>query len=128
MNTSADLQVTLKVMDSIDEIILSGTGEYSLGRVSQDITQGGSQDQKTKRVDIDLTKFQAYEAGVSRRHALIIIKTQKSYVMDLGSTNGSRLNGAKIAAFQLSDLSDGDIITLGSLKISVAIRSQLEPS
>ncbi len=47
---------------------------------------------------------------ISRRHARFIQRQEGIYVEDLGSTNGTFLNGARLAAPQL--LKHGDLITL----------------
>jgi FhaA, N-terminal domain/FHA domain len=51
------------------------------------------------------------DKGASRRHAQIKIKDGRATITDLGSTNGTRLNGGTI---QSRELSDGDRITIGT--------------
>ena len=51
------------------------------------------------------------DKGASRRHAQIREKDGSYTLTDLGSTNGTRLNGQTI---QTRQLSDGDRITIGS--------------
>ena len=51
------------------------------------------------------------DAGVSRRHALIDQNQSKYYLTDLGSLNGTVLNGGRIAG--RVRLSDGDRIQIG---------------
>ena len=51
------------------------------------------------------------DKGASRRHAQIRQKDGSYILTDLGSTNGTRLNGQTI---QTRELSDGDRITIGS--------------
>jgi hypothetical protein len=51
------------------------------------------------------------DKGASRRHAQIRQKDGSYILTDLGSTNGTRLNGQTI---QTGELSDGDRITIGS--------------
>ncbi len=50
--------------------------------------------------DVDLNKYEAYDMGVSRLHATIRIDPEKNkiYVIDLGSANGSSVNGYEIPA------------------------------
>ena len=50
------------------------------------------------------------DENVSRRHAEVRHEDEAYWVVDLGSTNGTELNGRKI---QRAQLSDGDRITLG---------------
>ncbi len=54
------------------------------------------------------------DKGASRRHAQIREKDGSYILTDLGSTNGTRLNGQTI---QTRELSDGDRITIGSTVI-----------
>ena len=51
------------------------------------------------------------DKGASRRHAQIKLKDGVATLTDLGSTNGTRLNGAMV---QSRTLEDGDRITIGS--------------
>ncbi|MCB0032686.1 MAG: FHA domain-containing protein [Anaerolineales bacterium] len=48
---------------------------------------------------------------VSRRHARIVAQNNSYYIEDLGSTNGTFVNGRRINA--ITRLSNGDIIDLG---------------
>lgn len=51
-----------------------------------------------------------YDPGVSRQHARIFNEGDKYFVEDMGSSNGTKVNGAIVKKKQLSD---GDAITLG---------------
>jgi hypothetical protein len=51
------------------------------------------------------------DKGASRRHAQIAIKEGEAVLTDLGSTNGTKLNGQLI---QTRTLGDGDRITIGT--------------
>jgi pSer/pThr/pTyr-binding forkhead associated (FHA) protein len=44
-------------------------------------------------------------------------------VTDLGSVNGTRINGRKITAHIPHPIKNGDILTLGKFKIQVLIRN-----
>jgi pSer/pThr/pTyr-binding forkhead associated (FHA) protein len=54
------------------------------------------------------------DPNVSRRHAEVRRKGNDFVVIDLGSTNGTRLNGAGVRERRLTD---GDEITLGGTRI-----------
>jgi hypothetical protein len=56
--------------------------------------------------DVQLT-----DTGVSRRHAELRVVGDQVEVHDLGSTNGTRVNGQRVAA---ATLTDGDRITVGT--------------
>jgi len=100
------------VLDTGAIIAPEGESEFTLGRVS------GSQ---PILPDIDLTPYQAYESGVSRLHATIKIEKMKIIVIDLGSANGTRVNGKKIPPHTPQPLENGDILTLGKFKLQVLI-------
>jgi pSer/pThr/pTyr-binding forkhead associated (FHA) protein len=51
-----------------------------------------------------------YESGVSRKHARIFIEANAFFIEDLGSSNGTKVNGATV---QRQVLNDGDAIALG---------------
>jgi ABC-2 type transport system ATP-binding protein len=60
------------------------------------------------------------DSEVSRRHARIARQPNGSYLLeDLGSTNGTYLNGWKIPAPQL--LRSGDVLGLGQTKLEVSL-------
>jgi hypothetical protein len=52
------------------------------------------------------------DSNVSRRHSEVRSSGSGYVVVDLGSTNGTKVNGARIQGEQL--LRDGDIVSLGS--------------
>ena len=70
--------------------------------------------------DIDLTPFAGYRMGVSRRHAAISRHAAQGLdVRDLGSSNGTYLNGQQLAAHRLYRLRNGDELRLGQMVIRV---------
>ena len=73
--------------------------------------------------DVDLTSYAAYRLGVSRRHALLKLKDEQLNLVDLGSSNGTMLNGVKLAPHQPRALRDGDTITLGKMTLRVIFQS-----
>jgi len=63
--------------------------------------------------DIDLTGPPA-DAGVSHRHARLVAEPDGTWsLVDEGSTNGTQLNGADVAANVRTPLHDGDRIGIG---------------
>jgi pSer/pThr/pTyr-binding forkhead associated (FHA) protein len=69
--------------------------------------------------EVDLTESLAMESGVSREHACIFRRGDIIVVEDLGSTNGTLLNGERLAPFLPQILEDGDQLQLGKLLIDV---------
>lgn len=105
--------VALCVMDSGQILPLENREEFTLGR---------SAEGQPILPDIDLAAYKAYEHGVSRLHASIRFENNQILATDLGSVNGTRLNGQRIPPHKPYTLSHGDILTLGKLKLQVLLR------
>ena len=71
--------------------------------------------------DVDLTADLAFEHGVSREHACIFQRGNVVEVEDLASTNGTLLNGTRLAPYLPVSLKHGDRLHLGKLLIEVSI-------
>ncbi|NIR66291.1 MAG: FHA domain-containing protein, partial [Aliifodinibius sp.] len=67
--------------------------------------------------------YDAYEAGVSRLHATIRIEKDKVILIDLGSVNGTRIEGKRLTPHLKHTLRDGDVISLGKMKLKVRIKA-----
>jgi ribosomal protein S27E len=72
--------------------------------------------------EVDLTDDLAMESGVSREHAAIFGRGAAVMVEDLGSTNGSLLNGERLDPYMPEPLQHGDQLQLGQLLIEVRLR------
>jgi len=106
-------KVSLCVVDSGSILPLENRLEFTIGR---------SAEGQPIMPDIDLSPHQAYEMGVSRLHASIRLDGEQVLATDLGSVNGTRLNGQKIPPHKPCTLNHGDILTLGKLKLQVLLR------
>ncbi len=69
--------------------------------------------------DVNLNSCDAEEKGVSRQHIRITRKRDLIYVADIGSTNGTFLNGMRLTCNSERVLRNGDELRLGHLKIRV---------
>ncbi len=69
--------------------------------------------------DIDLTPFGAHEKGVSRRHVRIKRKGTLVLITDIGSANGTWLNGQRLLVNGERLLRRGDELQLSHLKLRV---------
>jgi hypothetical protein len=77
--------------------------------------------------DVDLTPFAGYRMGVSRRHAAIRQGEEQSLnIWDLGSSNGTFLNGQKLSAHRPYRLHDGDELRLGQMMVRIHFQPGLE--
>jgi hypothetical protein len=78
-----------------------------------------SADPADQQPDIDLDMLGANEQGVSRRHIQITYRNEMVYVSDLGSSNGTWLNGHRLFANTERVLRSGDELVLGTFKMMV---------
>lgn len=99
--TSAPVTDIPEVISYSKLVSPDGTQEYAL--------KDGENLIGRENVDVLLT-----HNTVSRKHAKITIQDGKAYVEDLGSTNGTYVNGAKINAGDKLELADGCELIFGS--------------
>ncbi len=74
--------------------------------------------------DVDLSAYAGYRLGVSRKHAVIKLKNQQLEISDLGSSNGTSVNGIRLTPHQPQTLRDGDEIMLGKMMIRVLFQAR----
>jgi pSer/pThr/pTyr-binding forkhead associated (FHA) protein len=72
---------------------------------------------------VDLTQDLGREQGVSREHTCIFQQGNSVKVEDLGSTNGTLLNGERLDPYMAETLEDGDQFQMGELLIEVSFES-----
>lgn len=102
--------IIVRVRDVPEPIILTPTKETVLGRADMS---------NPRQPDLDLTPFGALEMGVSRIHAIISRSEDTLTLVDMGSANGTHLNGQRLVPDQPRLLRDGDEIRLGKLVVHV---------
>jgi hypothetical protein len=105
----------LHLLDTGQVLPLSSRNEFTMGRISEG---------QPIMPDIDLSPYQAYAAGVSRLHAVIKRSGMTILFMDLGSANGTFVNGTRLSPNIEQTLKHGDIISLGKLRIQVLIEKK----
>lgn len=66
--------------------------------------------------DVDLSPYVDEAHGVSRRHAIFLARSRFLTIRDLGSTNGTYVNGLPLMANQDVPLEHGDTVTFGNLE------------
>ena len=81
----------------------------------------GRQSSHTDRPDLDLARFKAAEHGISRIHATLECNEAGVYLMDLGSRNGTFVNGRSLGAFNPCYLADGDVLRFGNLSVTLEL-------
>lgn len=74
--------------------------------------------------EVDLTDDSDASHGVSRRHARILKQGGMVIVEDMGSINGTFVNGRRLDPYLPEIINDGDILCLGTLQIEVKIQKR----
>lgn len=72
-----------------------------------------------ERPDLDLSPHLGLDYGVSRRHATLIPSVEGLYLSDLGSKNGTWINGMYAEPAQRYLLASGDKVEFGLLRLVV---------
>ncbi|MBN1562969.1 MAG: FHA domain-containing protein [Anaerolineae bacterium] len=106
--------IMIRVRDFEEPVSLLPKDEILLGR---------SDAHSDQLPDFDMAPFGAAEHGVSRRHAVIKRGEDTLMLVDLGSTNGTHLNGQRLIPEQPRVLRDGDEIRMGRLVLHIFFRS-----
>jgi hypothetical protein len=97
---------------------------FEIGSVEHSLPFGalltvGRQTTVTNLTHVDLTSYDAWEKGVSRKHIEIRRKNKLLYIVDLGATNGTILNGRRLIPHTEYLLRSGDQLELSRLSIKV---------
>jgi pSer/pThr/pTyr-binding forkhead associated (FHA) protein len=71
--------------------------------------------------DVDLGQEGGYDAGVSRRHAILSYRNGVYCVEDLNSANGTFVNNRPVTAQSPTPLAEGDELKCGKLPMRVEI-------
>ncbi len=70
-------------------------------------------------VTVDFSLFRGQEMGISRKHAIIEIFGERLMLKDLGSVNGTRLNGMLLISHHVYQIFHGDEIQLGKMYLRI---------
>ena len=105
-----EVKIRLKIPGSNKEIATASRKELIIGRAH-----------KETKPDIDLGPFGGSQAGVSRQHSRLIRRDDAWSVEDLGSTNGTFVNGVKVAPHELKAIKNGDLIRCGQIELQFTV-------
>lgn len=104
--------ISLHLLENGEIIPISDRTDFTLGRVSES---------QPIMPDVDLTSYKAYDNGVSRLHAVIRRNPVGAMIMDLGSANGTYINGVRIQPNVEQPLHHGDLVAFGKLKMQIIL-------
>ena len=107
------IPLCIKVVATGRQIQLPSTTEVHIGRL--DAAHGIFP-------DLDLSPDGGLEGGVSRHHCKIHQRGSAYLVEDVGSANGTFLDGQRLTPYLPHVLKDGDELQLGRIKLKVIIQ------
>lgn len=105
-------EILLLVRGMVERIEIKEGDKFKLGRYEL----------SSNTHEIDLTPYGAADRGVSRDHAQIHVQDDTVYITDLGSTNGTFLQGEKIEPNTPTIIKKGSELLLGRLALQVMFR------
>lgn len=111
----SDAWGSIHLLDTGQVLPLSSRSEFTMGRISEG---------QPIMPDIDLSPYQAYAAGVSRLHAVIKREGERLIFMDLGSANGTYVNGKRLNPNVEQQIHHGDIVALGKMKLQILVKNK----
>lgn len=116
---------TVTLDDDQDILIQVGEVMHKVDvRVEADFVLGRGDDAEDDTgPHLDLDQFGALEKGVSRIHAAFRRGEGVLAIVDLDSTNGTFLNGHRLASHQPHLVRDGDELRLGALSMNIYFRA-----
>jgi pSer/pThr/pTyr-binding forkhead associated (FHA) protein len=110
---SSGALIGLRVITTGEIISLIGRDNFTLGR---------SIEGQAILPDVDLSRFDAYDFGLSRMHAELRFDEGQTHIVDLESANGTIVNGKRILPNKAEQIEHGDIIQLGRLRLQLISR------
>lgn len=113
-----EAKIVLHIRDAAEPLVIDPGNRSILGRADES---------SAHKPDVDLSPFGAFEKGVSRLHAAIYRQDETLTIVDMGSSNGTHLNGQRLIPDQPRVLRDGDEIRLGKLVAHIYFKRQIAP-
>ena len=68
-------------------------------------------------IDVDLGPFDGFGKGVSQIHAVIKREGQSVFLVDMGSKNGTMVNGEELTPHQPRQIRHGEIAYFGTMPV-----------
>jgi hypothetical protein len=117
MRLPQDAVLVMHILTAIEPLMLPRRERLVIGRA------GAS---GLRHPDVDLTSWGAIQYGVSRLHAAFEIRDEAVFLTDLGSTNGTYLNAARLSPGETRIVCSGDELCFGNLVAHLYFRNLAE--
>jgi hypothetical protein len=96
-------------------LVVINSGRRINLEAGEELLVGRKDNQRGIYPDVDLGLDGGYDAGVSRRHAIISPRAKGYLLEDLGSANGTFINGHRLSPQSPSPIAHGDELKFGTL-------------
>jgi hypothetical protein len=106
--------------NALVKFFFSGVQEPLILKLTQRMVFGRVKGIELPKVDVDLTTYHGAELGVSRVHAAFEIVGKNLMLTDLNSSNGTFLNGQRLAPYQRRIVRDSDEVRLAELHMYIS--------
>jgi pSer/pThr/pTyr-binding forkhead associated (FHA) protein len=126
INADEELNTGKAIMQSDLLLVVQGSDKkyHIASNQLQEVVLGRSNRETGYTPTVDLTEVDGQKYGVSRRHATLTRRDSLLRLIDHSSTNGTFLNGKRLAPEQSRVVRDGDMIRLGQLEILIAFQKK----
>jgi pSer/pThr/pTyr-binding forkhead associated (FHA) protein len=104
--------LVLELLDFNKKFYIEARGHVSLGRADEEAHW---------QPTVDLEPYGAAAKGVSRVHADLYFEGTQMFLLEVGSANGTRVNGKRVLMGHAEQLHNGDIVELGKLRLRVTV-------
>lgn len=101
------------------EFRVVGTPYIIKAPIGETLIMGRMDETKNIQPEIDLSDYDGRRLGVSRRHARLIARDNRVTLEDLGSANGTFINGLILEPNKPYRVHDGNHIQLGKLALQI---------
>lgn len=109
--------LAIRIMGQERELVVPIQEEMVIGRYDSSTDY---------RPELDLSEHAAYQLGVSRKHAILRREGKTLHIIDLGSRNGTYLNGKRLDPQAPQAVHHGDELQIGKITLKLAFKQ--EPS
>jgi len=116
-STRFDTAMTLRIE------VVGGATPIILKPKSNDMILGRRDPTTGATPEVDLTPYAGYRMGVSRKHASLRLQESQLNLWDLGSSNGTFINGTRLNPHRPYPIRDGDEIRLGQMVLRLFFQS-----
>lgn len=117
-NVEEIVPITIPAPSAVERIVafvVINSGRRIALNANEELLIGRKDNQRGIYPDVDLGLEGGYDAGVSRRHAILAPQAAGFVLEDLNSANGTFVNGRRLAPQTQTVIAHGDEIKFGTL-------------